>query len=332
MIFKYNWEKYNSKYLRAIIKLKKDLPFFLYNLKSDLLKYKFNIYFFNKKLPPKILSQVLFHLFVNSNEFGKTVSYAYYKNKKLVYPLPSNWLNIIKKKIKLSSLQSNLYFFITVFLQLIKDYLKKHSMNSLIIGVSGGIDSAVTSTLCALTGYKTQAVIMPIHQNINETKRGVNHCNFLIEKYNNVEMIKVDLTSVYDELVKTIPEKFCNNLTLANVRARIRMSTLYMVAGGSNGIVVGTGNKVEDFGVGFFTKYGDGGVDISPIGDLMKSEVYTLAKSLEINKEIIEAPPTDGLWDDGRTDEDQLGVSYDELEWAMNNENKDLNNKELDII
>ena len=124
MIFKYNWEKYNSKYLRAIIKLKKDLPFFLYNLKSDLLKYKFNIYFFNKKLPPKILSQVLFHLFVNSNEFGKTVSYAYYKNKKLVYPLPSNWLNIIKKKIKVSSLQSNLYFFITVFLQLIKDYLK----------------------------------------------------------------------------------------------------------------------------------------------------------------------------------------------------------------
>ena len=214
----------------------------------------------------------------------------------------------------------------------IKDYLKKHSMNSLIIGVSGGIDSAVTSTLCALTGYKTQAVIMPIHQNINETKRGVNHCNFLIEKYNNVEMIKVDLTSVYDELVKTIPEKFCNNLTLANVRARIRMSTLYMVAGGSNGIVVGTGNKVEDFGVGFFTKYGDGGVDISPIGDLMKSEVYTLAKSLEINKEIIEAPPTDGLWDDGRTDEDQLGVSYDELEWAMNNENKDLDNKELNIL
>jgi len=198
-------------------------------------------------------------------------------------------------------------------------YLIENRLNTFVVGVSGGIDSAVTSTLCAMTGKKTISLIMPIHQNPNETNRGEKHCDWLNKQYANVETLKIDLTNLYSQYLKTIPEKFQNKLVLANTRARIRMSTLYLIAGSSNGIVVGTGNKVEDFGVGFFTKYGDGGVDISPIADLMKSEVYSLAKDLNIIKEILDAPPTDGLWDDGRTDEEQLGVTYDELEWAMNN-------------
>tara|TARA_B100001175_G_scaffold177873_1_gene151105 strand:- start:1145 stop:1903 length:759 start_codon:yes stop_codon:yes gene_type:complete len=204
----------------------------------------------------------------------------------------------------------------------ILDYLKINNLKTLVIGISGGIDSAVTSTLCAMTGFPTKLLVMPIYQNEDETKRGLNHCSFLKEKYDNVEIIKTDLSKVYDNYISIIPKDFHNKLSLANTRARIRMTTLYMVAGGSNGIVVGTGNKVEDFGVGFFTKYGDGGVDISPIANLMKSEVYELADNLNINREIIDAPPTDGLWDDGRTDEDQLGISYDDLEWAMEFEEK----------
>ena len=205
-------------------------------------------------------------------------------------------------------------------------YLIKNKLNTFVVGVSGGIDSAVTSTLCAMTGKKTILLIMPIYQNPDETNRGEKHCNWLNAQYPNVETLKIDLTTLYSEYLNIIPEKFQNKLVLANTRARIRMSTLYLIAGSSNGIVVGTGNKVEDFGVGFFTKYGDGGVDISPIADLMKSEVYSLARDLNIIREILEAPPTDGLWDDGRTDEEQLGVSYDELEWAMNNiENEKIN-------
>ena len=205
-------------------------------------------------------------------------------------------------------------------------YLIENTLNTFVVGVSGGIDSAVTSTLCAMTGKKTILLIMPIHQNPDETSRGEKHCNWLNTQYANVETLKIDLTILYSEYLNTIPKKFQNKLALANTRARIRMSTLYLIAGSSNGIVVGTGNKVEDFGVGFFTKYGDGGVDISPIADLMKSEVYSLARDLNIIREILEAPPTDGLWDDGRTDEEQLGVSYDELEWAMNNvENEKIN-------
>tara|TARA_B100000965_G_scaffold106818_1_gene88133 strand:- start:1388 stop:2137 length:750 start_codon:yes stop_codon:yes gene_type:complete len=200
----------------------------------------------------------------------------------------------------------------------IADYANKHSISSLVIGVSGGIDSAVTSTLCAMTDIKTKLLIMPIHQNIKETTRGVNHCSFLEKHFKNVEVLNIDLTDVYKVMKSKIPSSYHNHLSLANTRARIRMTVLYAIAGGSNGLVVGTGNKVEDFGVGFFTKYGDGGVDISPIADLMKSEVYELAQALNINKEIIDAPPTDGLWDDGRTDEEQLGVSYNQLEWAMN--------------
>ena len=198
------------------------------------------------------------------------------------------------------------------------DYLKNSNLDTFVIGVSGGIDSAVVSTLCAITGIKTYTVIMPIHQKEEETKRGQEHCEWLKNKYPNVESIKVDLTSTFDHFRSIFPNKVDNKLALANSRARIRMTSLYLIAGNSNGIVVGTGNKIEDFGVGFFTKYGDGGVDISPIADLMKSEVYQLGHNLGIIESIINAKPTDGLWDDERTDEDQLGVSYNKLEWAIN--------------
>jgi NAD+ synthase len=199
----------------------------------------------------------------------------------------------------------------------LSDYLKNNNLDTFVIGVSGGIDSAVVSTLCAITGIKTYAVIMPIHQKEEETNRGQDHCDWLKKKYPNVETIKVDLTSTFDHFRSIFPNKVDNKLALANSRARIRMTSLYLVAGNSNGIVVGTGNKIEDFGVGFFTKYGDGGVDISPIADLMKSEVFNLGHELGIVDSIMNAKPTDGLWEDDRTDEDQLGLSYDELEWAM---------------
>ena len=204
------------------------------------------------------------------------------------------------------------------------NYVNSNNIKSFVIGVSGGIDSAVTSTLCAMTGINSKLLIMPILQNKDETIRGVNHCEFLENEFSNIETIKIDLTDIYNKYISVIPKKFHTKLSLANTRARIRMSTLYMIAGSSNGIVVGTGNKIEDFGVGFFTKYGDGGVDISPIADLTKTEVYMLAKKLNINKEIINAEPTDGLWDDGRTDESQLGASYEDLEWAMDWYNSNL--------
>jgi len=199
----------------------------------------------------------------------------------------------------------------------LNDYLEENNLETFVVGISGGIDSAVTSTLCAMTGKKTIVTIMPIHQNPEETERGIHHCEWLKERYPNVEQVNVELSGIYDKFLIETPSKFHSKLSLANTRARIRMSTLYLIAGGSSGIVAGTGNKVEDFGVGFFTKYGDGGVDISPIADLMKSEVYELGRELGIIDDILNARPTDGLWDDGRTDEDQLGVSYDELEWAM---------------
>ena len=200
----------------------------------------------------------------------------------------------------------------------ISDYARNNNVGSLVIGVSGGIDSAVTSTLCAITGLNTKLVVMPIYQNKEETKRGINHCNFLKKKFDNIDILKTDLTDVYEISKAKIPFEYHNKLSLANTRARIRMSTLYYIAGNTRGIVVGTGNKIEDFGVGFFTKYGDGGVDISPIADLMKSEVYELGKNLGIIDSIMIAKPTDGLWNDERTDEDQLGASYNQLEWAMN--------------
>ena len=208
----------------------------------------------------------------------------------------------------------------------LKEYLIQNRLDSFVIGISGGIDSAVSSTLCAMTGIKTYVLVMPIHQNPIETDLGNKHYNWLKSKYNNVEKIEIELTDTYEKMKSDIPKQFHNNLSLANTRARIRMTALYAISGGVNGIVVGTGNKIEDFGVGFFTKYGDGGVDISPIAGLMKSEVYKLGEKLGIINEIIKAAPTDGLWNDGRTDEKQLGVTYDELEWAMNYRNNNSNN------
>ena len=191
---------------------------------------------------------------------------------------------------------------------------------SLVIGISGGIDSSVSSTLCAMTGMKTIVLTMPIKQKINQHDLSLKHQKWLTDNFSNVESYTLPLDELFNSFKSTL-SKFDNDHGMANSRARLRMTTLYQVASANNGIVVGTGNKVEDFGVGFYTKYGDGGVDISPIADCNKSEVWELGKELKILKEIIDAPPTDGLWDDGRTDEGQLGLSYQELEEAMNNEN-----------
>ena len=190
---------------------------------------------------------------------------------------------------------------------------------SLVIGISGGIDSSVSSTLSAMTGLKTIAISMPIKQKTNQHDLSLKHQEWLKKNFKNVSGFTIELDDLFNSFEKTL-SKFNNEHGMANSRARLRMSTLYQVAAANNGIVVGTGNKVEDFGVGFYTKYGDGGVDISPIADCNKSEVWELGKELNILKEIIEAPPTDGLWDDGRTDEGQLGLSYKELEEAMDNE------------
>ncbi|UTW67608.1 NAD(+) synthase [bacterium SCSIO 12643] len=206
----------------------------------------------------------------------------------------------------------------------LKDYTESSRTNGFVIGVSGGIDSALTSTLCALTGKKTILVEMPIHQDESQVSRGKKHISFLVEKYPNCSSLELNMTDTYDVFLAELRSNIdlnrseeIKNLTLGNSRARLRMSALYAVAGIEGLLVAGTGNKVEDFGVGFFTKYGDGGVDISPIADLFKTEVYALAKYLNVNQNILEAPPTDGLWDDGRTDEDQIGATYAELEAAM---------------
>ena len=191
--------------------------------------------------------------------------------------------------------------------------------NSLVIGISGGIDSSVSSTLCALTGMKTIVLSMPIKQKSTQHDLSLKHQEWLKKNFSNVEGYTIELDTLFSSF-KTSLSKFDNEHGMANSRARLRMTTLYQVAAANQGIVVGTGNKVEDFGVGFYTKYGDGGVDISPIADCNKSEVWELGKELKILKEIIDAPPTDGLWDDGRTDEGQLGLSYEELEEAMDNE------------
>ena len=191
---------------------------------------------------------------------------------------------------------------------------------TLVIGISGGIDSSVSSTLSAMTGLKTIAISMPIKQKSFQHDLSLKHQEWLKENFKNVTGFTIELDDLFSTFEKTL-SKFNNEHGMANSRARLRMSTLYQVAAANNGIVVGTGNKVEDFGVGFYTKYGDGGVDISPIADCNKTEVWELGKELNILKEIIEAPPTDGLWDDGRTDEGQLGLTYSELEEAMYNEN-----------
>ena len=189
---------------------------------------------------------------------------------------------------------------------------------SLVIGISGGIDSSVSSTLSAMTGLKTIVLSMPIKQITNQHDLSLKHQNWLVEKFKNVESHTINLNKLFESFSNTL-NKFDNEHGFANSRARLRMATLYQVAAANKGIVVGTGNKVEDFGVGFYTKYGDGGVDISPIADCNKTEVWELGKELGILKEIIDAPPTDGLWDDGRTDEGQLGFNYEDLEDAMVN-------------
>lgn len=215
----------------------------------------------------------------------------------------------------------------------IKDYSDSNNISSLVVGVSGGIDSAVVSTLCGMTGIPTHCVLMPIHQNPEHTKRGLNHIKWLQSKYNSVELHEFDLTEVYDKFVNTM-ENAKSDLGFANSRSRLRMVTLYQLASATNGIVVGTGNKVEDFGVGFFTKYGDGGVDISPIADFTKTEVYEIAKQLGINQEIIDAVPTDGLWGDDRNDETQIGATYPELEWAMSyyGNTSELTEREIEVL
>jgi NAD+ synthase len=204
----------------------------------------------------------------------------------------------------------------------IKDYVNNmnNPAKTLVIGVSGGIDSALTSTLASLTGINTIIVTMPIKTNAHQTDLGTVHSDWLTDKYNNAIHYQINLTDTYRSFHSTLREKNQqSDLGFANSKARLRMMALYQVAASNSGIVVGTGNKVEDFGVGFYTKYGDGGVDISPIADLMKSEVKELSTTLGIDSRIINAEPTDGLWDDGRTDENQIGMSYEELEEAMTN-------------
>jgi NAD+ synthase len=202
----------------------------------------------------------------------------------------------------------------------LKDYAEKSKVNGFVIGISGGIDSAVTSTLCAKTGFPLLCIEMPIHQAENQITRAHNHIEWLQKNFKKIAVQQVNLTPVFDSLIDVFPKAENEGqllMSLANTRARLRMTTLYYFAGLQGFLVAGTGNKIEDFGIGFFTKYGDGGVDISPIADLLKSEVYEIANYLGINEAIIKAAPTDGLWGDDKTDEDQIGASYDELEWAM---------------
>ena len=214
----------------------------------------------------------------------------------------------------------------------IKDYVEKmpSKAQSLVIGISGGIDSSVSSTLSAMTGLKTIVLSMPIKQKATQHDLSLKHQEWLVKNFKNVEADTINLDKLFETFENTL-SNFDNEHGMANSRARIRMTTLYQVAAANKGIVVGTGNKVEDFGVGFYTKYGDGGVDISPIADCNKSDVWEIGKSLNILNEIIEAPPTDGLWDDGRTDEGQLGLKYEELEEAMNNP-KSINREKYEKI
>jgi NAD+ synthase len=196
------------------------------------------------------------------------------------------------------------------------------SIKAFVVGVSGGIDSAVTATLCAETGFPTYVLSMPLYSSHDSDSLSRDYVNELEKKYDNVTKVRVELSGVYDKFLQSFgwwtgDEFTKNELANANTKSRLRMVTLYQVAGSKNGIVVGTGNKVEDYGVGFYTKYGDGGVDIAPIADLYKTEVWELGKYLGVDQRIIDAPPTDGLWGDSRTDEQQLGVSYELLEWVM---------------
>jgi len=214
--------------------------------------------------------------------------------------------------------------------QWLKDYYWENNLKSFVVGVSGGIDSAVVSTLCAETGLPTYVVCLPLDSTHENSKLSEDHAKALEEKYDNVTQVFVELSSVYDQFKHSVEwwsdahhhgkkEFTSNELANANTKSRIRMITLYQIAGSKGGIVVGTGNKVEDYGIGFYTKYGDGGVDIAPIADLYKTEVWELGKHLGVDDRIVDAPPTDGLWVDRRTDEDQIGATYAQLEEAMEN-------------
>lgn len=202
----------------------------------------------------------------------------------------------------------------------LKSYAEENRQQGFVVGVSGGVDSALTSTLCAMTGLPTLLLELPIHQPKQQVSRAQEHMLQLQSRFSNVSGKRVDLTQAFDDLVsgweKSVNEHVMH-LTLANTRSRLRMTTLYYHAGLRSSLVAGTGNKIEDFGVGFYTKYGDGGVDISPIADLTKTEVFQLAKLVGVPESILKAPPTDGLWEDDRSDEDQMGATYPELEWAM---------------
>lgn len=222
----------------------------------------------------------------------------------------------------------------------LKEYADKAGVKGFVVGVSGGIDSAVTSTLCAKTGLPTICVEMPIHQHPDQVNRAQEHISQLSNRFENVSEERTDLTESFETFKKAVPpteNEALLNLTLANTRARLRMTSLYYIAGINSSLVAGTGNKVEDFGVGFYTKYGDGGVDLSPIADLVKSEVFALGKYLEVPSAIQTAAPTDGLFGDSRTDEDQLGASYDELEIAMKQQDEgktidDLEGREKEVF
>ncbi|MCR9172180.1 MAG: NAD(+) synthase [bacterium] len=217
----------------------------------------------------------------------------------------------------------------------LSNYCDKAGLSGFIVGISGGVDSAVTSTLCAQTGKKTIVLSMPIRQSSEEYERAMNHISNLQERFPNVIGMDIDLTGVFEAFESTMPEKAKNDrLAMANSRSRLRMSTLYGIGQAEGCLVAGTGNKVEDFGVGFYTKYGDGGVDLSPIADLTKSDVWDLARELNVIPEIIVAKPTDGLWDDDRNDEDQIGATYPELEWAMefSGDPKELNKRQKEVL
>jgi NAD+ synthase len=214
--------------------------------------------------------------------------------------------------------------------QWLASYLDRSGMNGFVVGVSGGIDSAVTSTLCARTGKPVRALNMPIHQATDQVSRSARHIQWLEQQYPNVTGTTVELTPALESLQAVLPAEIQDDLTMANTRSRLRMLTLYGFSTHERMLVAGTGNKIEDFGVGFYTKYGDGGVDLSPIADLMKSEVYALGEAMGILDAIIQAPPTDGLWNDNRSDESQIGASYDELEWAMTFENESGDDTALD--
>ncbi len=218
----------------------------------------------------------------------------------------------------------------------IEDYINKSGAKGIVVGVSGGVDSALTSTLCAETGYNILCLEMPIYQNKDQVSRSKKHIDWLMSKYPNVTSKQIELNDTFESFVNSLPDNSSDKheLSLANTRSRLRMVTLYYFSALNNYIVAGTGNKVEDFGIGFYTKYGDGGVDISPIADLLKSEVFTLAKFHNIIDEIIEAEPNDGLWNDNRSDEEQIGASYEEIEDAMMNFNKsdNLSKREKEVL